>query len=62
LNGVVLLLWRYMRLIYILSAKIPAHVDRLLGIVVERVKLTGSSRLTLVVFNRLSSTAHVNHF
>jgi len=51
-----------MRLIYILSAKIPAHVDRLLGIVVERVKLTGSSRLTLVVFNRLSSTAHVNHF
>ena len=51
-----------MCLINILSANVPAYIDRLLVIVVERVELTGSSRLTLVVINRLSSTAQVNHF
>lgn len=51
-----------MCLINILSAKVPAHVNRLLIFVVERVKLTGSSRLTLVVINRLSTTAQIDHF
>ena len=51
-----------MSLINILSADVPAHIDRLLVIVVERVKLTGSSCLTLIVINCLSSTAQINHF
>lgn len=62
MNGTVLLLWRCMSLINILSADVPAHIDRLLVIVVERVKLTGSSCLTLIVINCLSSTAQINHF